>query len=265
MKNFAKTPFFVFCSKLIISYQWSPYKKEGVFMRESDNKAKISCSNFAMKKAFKFYDKHDFDTAIKFCSIAIKNNPQNASAYNLRGEMYTQKYYFTWAFRDLNKALSLGFNNEMVYSNLGDAYMFSHQCDKAVNNYSIALEINPENFWAWSNRGFTFKKMKLYEKAIPDLKIALTLQPNDPIALLHLDDAYLGRGHNHLKAGRNLEAIDDFSNVTNYNDLAVKAYEGRASAYTNLGMIDLAKADMVKANFFRDKYEYDYDNNDSLN
>jgi len=224
-------------------------------MRESDDKAKISCSNFAMKKAFRSYYKCDFDIAIKFCSIAIKNNPQNGSAYNLRGEMYTKKYYFKWAIRDLNKALSLGFNNEMVYSNLGDAYMFSHQCDKAVNNYSFALKINPENFWAWSNRGFTFKKMRLYEKAIPDLKIALTLQPNDPIALLHLDDAYLGRGHNHLKAGKNLEAVEDFSNAMNYNDLAVKAYEGRASAYTNLGMIDLAKADMVKAKFFRDKFE----------
>ncbi|MEY4947789.1 MAG: hypothetical protein RIR22_2490, partial [Planctomycetota bacterium] len=31
--------------------------------------------------------------------------------------------------------------------------------------------------------------------------------------------------------------------------------EGRASAYTNLGMLDLAKADMVKAKFFRDEYE----------
>ena len=224
-------------------------------MRRSENKAKISCSNFAMKKAFKYYDNYDYDTAIKYCSLAIKINPQNGMAYNLRGAIYIRNYWFTWSFRDLNKAISLGFNNDMVYSNLGDAYMFSHQCDKAVNNYSIALELNPENFCAWANRGYTFIKMKLYEKAVPDLKIALTLRPKDSIALLNLDDAYLGRGGLHLKADRYLEAIDDFSNAMNHYDFVVKAYEGRASAYTNLGMIDLAKADIIKSKFFRDKLE----------
>ena len=224
-------------------------------MGKSDDKAKISCSNFAMKKAFKYYDNYDYDTAIKYCSLAIKINPQNGMAYNLRGAIYIHNYWFTWSFRDLNKALSLGFNNDMVYSNLGDAYMFSHQCGKAVNNYSIALELNPENFCAWANRGYTFIKMKLYEKAVPDLKIALTVRPKDSIALLNLDDAYLGRGQQHLKAGRDIEAVDDFSNAMNHYDFVVEAYEGRASAYTNLGMIDLAKADMVKAKFFRDKLE----------
>ena len=232
-------------------------------MRRSEDNAKESCSNFAMKKAFKYYDNYNYDTAIKYCSLAIKSNPQHGMAYNLRGAMYIHNYWFTWAFRDLNKAQSLGFNNDMVYSNLGDAYMFSHQCDKAVNNYSIALELNPENFCAWSNRGYTFIKMRLYEKAVPDLKIALTLRPKDSIALLNLDDAYLGRGQQHLKAGRDIEAVDDFSNAMNHYDFIVKAYEGRAAAYTNLGMIDLAKADMVKAKFFRDKYEHDYDNSDS--
>ena len=224
-------------------------------MRESEDKAKITCSNFALKKAFRSYDNSDHDTAIKYCSLAIKINPKNASAYNLRGSIYIHKYWFTWVFRDLNKALILGLNDEVVYSNLGYAHMLLQECDKAVNNFSIALEINPNHFFAWSYRGYTFFKMKLYEKAIPDLKIALSLIPNDPFALLNLNDAYLGRGHNHLNAGRNLEAVDDFSNAMNYYDFVTKAYEGRAAAYTNLGMIDLAKADIVKAKFFRDKLE----------
>lgn len=224
-------------------------------MRSSRDKAKDSCSNFAMKKAYEFYDKLDYDTAINFCSLAIKIDPQNGMAYNLRGAIYIHKDWFTWSFRDLNKALSLGFKNDMVYSNLGDAYMLSHQCEKAVNNYSIALDINPENFCAWANRGYTFIKLRLYEKAVPDLKIALTLRPKDSIALLNLDDAYLGRGQHHLKAGRNQEAIEDFSNAMNHYDFVVKAYEGRALAYMNLGMTDKANADIAKAKFFRDESE----------
>ena len=224
-------------------------------MRSSRDKAKDSCWNFAMKKAFTYYDNHDYDTAIKFCSLAIKIDPQNGIAYNLRGAMYTHNYWFTWSFRDLNKAISLGFTNECVYSNLGDAYRLNRQCDKAVNNYSIALEMNPDHFYAWLNRGFTFTKMKLYEKAIPDLKIALSLIPNDKGAISDLARAYLGRGKLHLEAGRNLEAVEDFSSAMNHYDFVVKAYEGRASAYMNLGMTDKANADIAKAKFFRDEYE----------
>lgn len=224
-------------------------------MRESEDKTKVACSNFALKKAFKFHNNYDYETAIKYCSLAIKINPKNAGAYNLRGEMYIHNYWFTWAFRDLNKALKLGFHNEIVYSNLGFIHMLLHQCEQAVNNYSIALEINPNHFNAWLNRGYTFIKMKLYEKAVPDLKMALSLNPKEPLALLNLSDAYLGRGNLHLKAGRNMEAIEDFTNAANHYDFVIKAYEGRASAYTNLGKIELAKADIVKAKFFRDEYE----------
>ena len=224
-------------------------------MGRSEDKAKESCSNFAMKKAYKYYDNYDYDTAIKYCSLAIKIDRQNGMAYNLRGAMYTHNYWFTWSFRDLNKALKLGFINETVYTNLGVAHMLLGECNNAVNNFSNALAINSNHFCAWSNRGYTFFKMKLYGKAIPDLKIALTLIPNDPIPLLNLNDSYLRRGNLHLNAGRNLEAVEDFSSAMNYYDFVVEAYEGRASAYTNLGLIDLAKADMVKAKFFRDEYE----------
>ena len=54
-------------------------------MSSSGDKAKVSCSNFALKKAYKFYDNHDYDTAINYCSLAIKIDPQNGMAYNLRG------------------------------------------------------------------------------------------------------------------------------------------------------------------------------------
>jgi tetratricopeptide (TPR) repeat protein len=216
-------------------------------------KAKESWSNIAMEKAYEFYDKPDYDTAIKYCSLAIKINPKNGMAYNLRGAMYTHNYWFTWSFRDLNKAISLGFTNECVYSNLGDAYRLNQQCDKAVNNYSIALEMNPDHFYAWLNRGFTFTKMKLYEKAIPDLKKALSLIPNDKGAISDLSSAYLGRGNLHLKEGKNLKAVEDFTKAIKLEGFLVEAYEGRSIAFTNIGKIDEANADMVKAKFFRDE------------
>ena len=133
--------------------------------------------------------------------------------------------------------------------------MLNHECNKAVNNFSIALEINPEHFSAWSNRGYTFIKMRLYEKAVPDLKIALSLIPNDEIALLNLNDAYLGRGNLHLKKGRYLKAVEDFTKAIKLEGFLVEAYEGRSIAFMNIGKIDEANADMANAKFFRDQFE----------
>ena len=225
-------------------------------MGKSDDKAKISCSNFAMKKAFKFYDNDDHDTAIKYCSLAIKINPQNAMAYALRGAIYIHKHWFSWVFRDLNKALSLGLNDKDVYFELGYAHLLCEEYSEAVNNFSNALTLNPNSFILWFFRGCTFDDMDLYDKAIPDLTIALSLNRNDTNTLERLSNAYLSRGNRYLKAGKNLEAIDDFTNATESVDFIVKAYEGRAAAYTNLGRVDEATADIAKAKYIREEEEH---------
>jgi len=224
-------------------------------MSNSEDKAKIRCSNYAMKKAYKHWANNDNDTALKYCSLAIKINPQNAAAYALRGSMYNYKDWLKRAFRDLNKALSLGLNDEDVYFELGYAHLLCEEYSEAVNNFSNALTLNPNSFILWFFRGCTFDDMDLYDKAIPDLTIALSLNRNDTNTLERLSNAYLSRGNRYLKAGRNLEAIDDFTNATESKDFIVKAYEGRAAAYTNLGRVDEATADIAKAKYIREEQE----------
>jgi tetratricopeptide (TPR) repeat protein len=101
--------------------------------------------------------------------------------------------------------------------------------------------------------------MELYEKAIPDLKLAISLGTDDKDydeTLSRLNKAYLGRGQQHLNACRNLEAIDDFTKAASSKNLIVKAYEGRATAFTNLGKMEEAKADIAKANYIREEQEH---------
>jgi tetratricopeptide (TPR) repeat protein len=232
-------------------------------MSKSEDRAKESCYHYALKIAWKHisncYDLDDdkyLDTALEYCSLAIKINPQNASAYVTRGAVYNQKKHFKRAFKDLNKALSLGLNDEDVYFELGYAHFLCEEYSQAVNNFSNALELNPNIFYLWYSRGCTFSKMELYGKAISDLKIALNLVPDDIDALKHLGNAYLKRGTLFLNIWGNLEAISDFTSATNFKDSVVKAYEGRAAAYTNLGRFDDAKADMAKAKYIHEEQEH---------
>ena len=234
-------------------------------MRKSEYRAKLVCSNYAMKKAYKHYDNFvksnysdldEINTAITYCSIAIKSDPQNELAYHLRGSMYSNKHWYRRACKDLNRAISLGFKDEYIYTDLGFAHTLVDECSEAVNNFSYALAINPNYFKAWDHRGYAFLRMKLYDKAIPDLIIALSLFPNDPSTLRVLNRAYLERGRHQLKAGRNLEAINDFTSATSSRDFIVEAYEGRFAAFTNLGRVDEASADMAKAKYFREEEEH---------
>ena len=234
-------------------------------MSNPEDKAVIRCSNYAMKKAYRHWgnfayrdcsDLDEIDTAIDYCSIAIKSDPQNELAYHLRGSMYSNKHWYRRDCKDLNRAISLGFKDEYIYTDLGFAHTLVDECSEAVNNFSHALAINPNYFKAWGQRGYAFLRMKLYDKAIPDLIIALSLFPNDPSTLRVLNRAYLERGRHHLKAGRNLEAVDDYTKATSSRDFIVEAYEGRAAAYTNLGRVEEASADMAKAKYFREEEEH---------
>ncbi len=240
-------------------------------MRKSECRAKLVCSNYAMKKALKHLDnyfdnyddlddhKYHLDTGLKYCSLAIKINPQNAYAYLTRGSVYTLKEQFKRAFRDLNKALRLGSNDGDVYYELGFAHLLCNEFREAINNFSKALLVNPERWASWYFRGCAFSDMELYEKAIPDLKLAISLGTDDKDydeTLSRLNKAYLGRGQQHLNACRNLEAIDDFTKAASSKNLIVKAYEGRATAFTNLGKMEEAKADIAKANYIREEQEH---------
>ena len=197
-------------------------------MSNPEDKAVIRCSNYAMKKAYRHWDNFadsdcsDLDeikTALRYCSLAIKINPQNAAAYSLRGSMYNYKHWHKRAFRDLNKALSLGLNDEDVYYEIGFAHLLCEEYSQAVNNFSNAIALNPNSFILWYFRGCTFDDMELYDKAIPDLIIALSLNLNHTDTLDRLSNAYLERGHLHLKAGKNQEAVDDFTKATSSRDL----------------------------------------------
>jgi len=239
-------------------------------MSNPEDKAVIRCSNYAMKKAYRHWgnfadsdcsDLDEINTALKYCSLAIKINPQIADAYSLRGSMYNYKHWHKKAFRDLNKALSLGLNDEDVYFELGFAHLLCEEYSQAVNNFSNAIALNPNSSILWYFRGCTFDDMELYDKAIPDLIIALSLNPNDTDTLECLSNAYLERGRHHLKVGRNLEAINDFTSATSSRDFIVEAYEGRATAYTNLGRVDEAKSDTAKAKYFREEQEHSKMNN----
>ena len=173
LKNFAKTPFFVFCSKLIISYQWSPYKKAGVFMRESERNSKASKRFF--QKAINFFINENYDNSMTFVNKAIRKDPRSPDYYVLRGDNYIAKNNPPKAIENYSNAMIHGLRDESIYYSRGYAYQQLGNTHLALVDYNLALELNPKYSPALSQRGILFMELKNFANAIQDFDAALKI------------------------------------------------------------------------------------------
>ena len=275
MKNIAKTPFLVFCCKLIIPYQWSPYKKAGVFMRESERSSKASMK--LLDKANNYFINENYDNSMTFVNKAIQKDPQNPDCYELKADNYLVKNNSPKAIENYSKAMLLGLRNEAIYCSRGMAYQELGNFHKALADYNLALELNPKFHPALSRRGIIYMELKNFANAIKDFDAALEIDQNDndarfnkfnpyerkgdlPMALDELNafvsarkndvplEFFLQRGHLNSKCGYHQKSVEDFSRLIFKIDDFELAYEWRANEYEKLGELEKAKSDRDKVN-----------------
>lgn len=194
--------------------------------------------------------------AIIFCKMGLKNDPQNASTYNLLGWEYLKLKQYSKAVEALKRAISLNPKIASAYNNLGLAYYETKNLTEAITYFKKAISLNNDEkikMLALYNLGRSIKEnggsgdatnyfeeaLKIdpsYEPAKKEFKITLLLQmirktPKE-------QNLYLDLGNNYLENGE----IDD----------AAAAYQkagANATAYYNLGSIYLEKRKEDKAIF----------------
>ncbi|MDR2493722.1 MAG: tetratricopeptide repeat protein [Spirochaetaceae bacterium] len=69
-------------------------------------------------------------------------------------------------------------NDALAYNNRGDAYYNKGEYDRAVADYTEALRINPNNAIVYNNRGYAYKEKGEYDRAVADFTAALRINPN---------------------------------------------------------------------------------------
>lgn len=79
-----------------------------------------------------------------------------AVVYTNRGLAYYNKGQYDQAIKDYNKAIEIDPGNAVAYINRGFAYRNKGQYDQAIKDYTKAIEIDPGNADAYYNRGFTY-------------------------------------------------------------------------------------------------------------
>ena len=130
----------------------------------------------ALAKAF--YEKGDFDAAIRESDAAIKLDPNMASAYYFRGASYQQKAEYYKALVDYNRALHFDPKYTNALGGRADVYYFTHQNRLAIEDYTAFIAAMPKSSVAYSRRATCHYALGEYRQTVMDYEKAIALDPN---------------------------------------------------------------------------------------
>jgi serine/threonine protein kinase/Tfp pilus assembly protein PilF len=122
--------------------------------------------------AIKMHYDWDCETAEEEFKLAIKNNPNYATAHHWYGGLLAQLKQFDKAIVEIKRALELDPLSLIINLNYGDYLYYMRKYDKAVEQYKKTLEIDPNFKLANEWLGKTYLKKGMLEEAILEYKKA---------------------------------------------------------------------------------------------
>ena len=129
-----------------------------------------------------YSDKGDYKRAIKDYGQAIALKPGTAEIFNSRGVAYQLTHNLTLAFKDYNRAIELDPALAKAYYNHGLIYQLRRNFALAIKDYDRAISLNPASANAYGNRGNSYEQLGEKQKAEADYHMALKLRPGDGVA-----------------------------------------------------------------------------------
>jgi len=163
-------------------------------LKESEDETQIQEYSFdiekALQKAKVFFDKKDYDGAIKIYLDIIDHDKENLKAYLALEKIYKKKEDTDHQMEVLKKITEIDPNNAAALNNLGLLLCGIHDFNEAVPIFKRAAAIDPlphrlvNLAVAYEKKGDDEEKIKVLEK--------LAKLTNDSEHLFILADAYLG-------------------------------------------------------------------------
>lgn len=181
-----------------------------------------------------------FNEAVELYSKIIEMLPDNASAFNNRGNAKYSTGNINGAKQDFVRAIEINPYYDNAYHNLGNIYLIQGNINGAIEQLNQAINCNSIKGRYYYTRAGIYCKMKQIDRALEDFDKALTCNP-------YLWEAFFDRGGLYYEQGKYREAVFDFSKVLELNSQNAKAYFYRANAYLNINQNQQACVDLHHA------------------
>ena len=226
-------------------------------------------SNQKVEEGTKLAFNQKFDDAIKLYSEAINLNPNNAAAYNWRGNILntrasekemidndkiTGKKFREQALNDLNKAIQLNPNYSEAYGHRGFVYYALKNYSQSIKDFNRAIELNPNHVNNYVYRALYWKQIaKDNSRALADYNKALELDPKNAHVYSNRAIFYKYDLNDYAKAAEDLTQAIKFET---YEDMIGYYHYARAGCYQELKIYDKAIADYTQAISLMERSEH---------
>jgi len=124
------------------------------------------------------YNKGEINEVLNELEVLIKNFPNEALLYNLRGGCYQAFKQYDVAVTCYNKALEISPDYFEAYTNLGNVDLELGQHNAAIKHFKQALKINLDHAVTHNNLGSALRDIGQHDAAINSYKRALEITPD---------------------------------------------------------------------------------------
>jgi tetratricopeptide (TPR) repeat protein len=194
-----------------------------------------------VKRAINLWNAGKYDEALQQLNNAIAENPDDAQAYEQRGNIHAFLNNFKRAIDDYDTAIRLRPNHALTYYSRGTIYTLSNNYEPAIKDYTKALQLRIGYYEAHFHRGTIYALQGNQQKAVADFSRVIELKPG-------YSEAYLYRGIAQEESGKYEEALHDLDKALEMNPRLESGYIHRGNIHGILGNKEKAEQDYRRAN-----------------
>lgn len=166
----------------------------------------------------------------------LKNDPNNASLYYRRAQLYFENKEAEASLNDLLRALSIDSSNADFYLLLADVHFIKKEGIKAKEALARCLALDPDNAEAYLKLAEMYFLVEQYGQSLEQINKALKID-------MHNARAYFMKGMNYKYMG-------DTANAISSMQTAVEQDNEYYDAYMQLAILHGAKDDSLAVSYY---------------
>lgn len=209
------------------------------------------CASNYLQRANIYVTLNKLAKALQDCNSGLKHEPDNVDLYACRALILVRLHLPERALTDCASGLKLNPDSSILLMRQGDACLQLGRIDEALSAYSRVLELDADNCMALNNRAAVFMRMNRWQAAVDDLSTSLQMNPDDAAA-------WGNRGYAFAALDSHLEAIEDYNRALKMEPKRLpNLYFLRSMSHQYLGHWYEARFDLdAVVNLYPDEYSY---------
>ena len=214
---------------------------------------RLSSSQEKYMKAMYFFANEKYEKAKNYLDEFLSNNPDVATAYRDRGNVYWRLGKAEQAINDLSKALELDPSDAWTYTYRCSTYGAMGNYEKALSDCNKAIEIDPSIAAAYIDRCRIHHHFGKIDRGLEDCNKAIAIEPEDYAP-------YRNRAKIYLQQEDFENALLDYNKIIELKADDAVVYFERAEIYIKLDQYQEAYNDFVTAIKKKPDYAPAYNN-----